>query len=235
MLTTLGLKHIVMKIDFSKCTLLAEQGYSNKNYTFTHKKTTYLLRKFVLQDPDRELEFHIQNLAYKQDIAAKPILLEKEYMVCEFLEGHHKKKLERDDIKTVVSIVKKLHHIKLDKKELNLKALFKTKTKEFKDAFRIINKYPKELVLCHNDLNAKNFIFSNKSLKLIDWEFASINDLYFDLASISVEFNLGVIDEAYMLANYFLMNGWNKEKIEAYKVLYRALCLEWFEEQSTPP
>ena len=220
-----------MKIDFSKCTLLPEQGYSNKNYKFTHKNSVYLLRKFLLQDRDRELEFHIQKLAYAKGISAKPIVLEKEYMVCEFLEGYHKYELLRDDIKSVIYLLKKLHSIELNKEELELKFLFKSQTEELKKAFTTIEAYPKELVLCHNDLNAKNFIFSKKALKLIDWEFATINDLYFDLATVSVEFNLSVVDEAYMLANYFQKEGWRRDKLEAYKVVYRLLCEEWFKEQ----
>jgi thiamine kinase-like enzyme len=233
--TTLGLKvtlkSLVMNIDFTKCTLLENQGYSNENYKFINNKKTYLLRKFVLKDRDRELEFNIQKLAYKKGISAKPILLTKEYMVCEFLEGYHKEILTREDIKNIIFTIKKLHNIKLKKEELNLQSLFKTQTKELQEAFSTIQKYPKELVLCHNDLNAKNFIFSKKSLKLIDWEFATINDLYFDLATISIEFNLSLIDEAYMLANYFQRDGWKKDKLEAYKVIYRFLCKEWFEEQ----
>ena len=231
-----------MNIDFSNyplfkdhqiesLTLLLDQGFSNKNYTFQCQNSTYLLRKFVLRDRDRELEYKIQLLAYEKGIAAKPFLLDtdNDLMICEFLEGKHKQILSREEIKKIVKVLKKLHTAQIDGEMIILEKLFNVHTKEVKEAFTALEKYPKEMVLCHNDLNPKNMIFSNESLKLIDWEFAGMNDLYFDLACVSVEFDLNVLDEAYLLANYFLMNGWNKEKLDTYKMIYRALCKEWFE------
>jgi len=52
----------------------------------------------------------------------------------------------------------------------------------------------------------------------------------FFLASFSVEFQLSEWDEAYMLASYFTDKKWDKKKLDAYKVIYRALCAQWFEE-----
>ena len=216
-------------------TALSDQGFSNKNYTFQNNNTQYLLRKFILQDRDRKLEYKIQTLAYKRGLAAKPFLLDSEndLMICEFLEGEHKQSLSREELKQIVEVLKKLHTIKIDSEPLKLEAFFTSKTKELKEAFSILEKYPKEMLLCHNDLNPKNILFFNSSVKLIDWEFSGLNDLYFDLASVSVEFELNVLDEAYFLANYFLMDGWEKEKLEAYKVIYSALCKQWFEELNT--
>ncbi len=212
--------------------LLPEQGCSNKNYLLSHHKKKYLLRYFILQDRDRALEYSIQTLAYKKGIAAKPLLLDldENLMVCEFLEGEHKAILERKDIATIISVLKKLHSIKSESKALELSSLFTAFSAEVKDAFSVILKYPKQMVLCHNDLNPKNILFGKNDVKLIDWEFAANNDLYFDLAALSVEFNLSVIDEAYMLAFYFQREGWEKEKVEAYKVIYKALCKQWFKE-----
>ncbi len=212
--------------------LLPYQGHSNKNYLFQVQNSTYLLRKFILRDRDRELEYKIQTLAYEHGIAAKPFLLDmqNELMICEFLEGEHKEILSKEMLKKIVKVLKKLHTIQIDNEAIALENLFIVQSKEVKEAFFTLEKYPKEMYLCHNDLNPKNLIFTENTLKLIDWEFAAVNDLYFDLASVSVEFNLNVLDEAYFLANYFLMDGWNKEKLEAYKVIYRGLCKQWFED-----
>ena len=213
-------------------TLLSDQGYSNQNYTFQNENTTYVLRKFILQDRDRALEYKIQSLAYEKNIAAKPLILDldNDLMLCEFLEGEHKQTLSREELKEIVVVLKKLHAIKIDSETLTLKSLFSVQNKEVQEAFSVLEKYPNELALCHNDLNPKNILFSNYSVKFIDWEFAGINDLYFDLAALSVEFELTVLDEAYFLANYFLKEGWNKDKLEAYKTIYIALCKQWFDE-----
>lgn len=39
--------------------------------------------------------------------------------------------------------------------------------------------------LCHNDLNPSNFILSNDNLYIIDYEFSGMNDIFFDLATIT--------------------------------------------------
>ena len=46
-----------------------------------------------------------------------------------------------------------------------------------------------QLVCCHNDIVADNII-SSQPLKLIDWEYASDNEPFFDLASIICFHNL---------------------------------------------
>jgi len=50
------------------------------------------------------------------------------------------------------------------------------------------------------------------------------------LASVCVEFNLSPEDEAYFLTDYFSTKCWSQEKLEAYKVIYKALCAQLFEE-----
>jgi aminoglycoside phosphotransferase (APT) family kinase protein len=227
----------MMKVEFKGKNIenlqpLPEQGFSNINYTFTVNHTTYLLRQFKLQDRDRQLEFDIQTLAYKKGLAAKPYVLNlsEGYMICEFLKGHHKEKFERNEIIQLTHVLKKLHSLTIKSQTIDLKSECTIEDKVLSDAFEIIDSAEKEIVLCHNDLNPKNLIFSKNTLDLIDWEFASMNDRYFDLASVSVEFELGQIDEAFMLALYFGRAGWEKKKLDAYKVIYKALCKQWFKE-----
>ncbi len=214
--------------------LLPEQGFSNINYTFTLDHTIYLLRQFKLQDRDRQLEFDIQTLAYKKGLASEPLFLDLDngFMICEFLHGHHKEKLKRVEITLLVQSLKILHSLKIGHTALDLKSEFSDLDESLNDAFEIIESAGKEIVLCHNDLNPKNCIFSDKGLKLIDWEFAGLNDRYFDLAVLSVEFNFELPDDTYLLASYFGKEGWNKKKFDAYKIVYKALCKQWFKENT---
>ena len=191
----------------------------------------YLLRKFIEQTVDRNFEFKVQNLAFEIDIAAKPILLDEEngFMICEYLEGEHKAVLERDDLKNIAELLKKLHMIQVDKEALHIEALFEFKSQEIIDALDTVKSYQTEYVLCHNDLNPKNILFSEE-VKLIDWEFASVNDKYFDLASLCVEFHLDENEETYFLEAYFLSKEEiQKEKLNAYKTIYITLCKQWFD------
>jgi len=58
-------------------------------------------------------------------------------------------------------------------------------------------------VPCHNDLLAANFIRSPRGLRLIDWEYAGMNDRYFDLGNFAVNNELDEAGEAELLSAYF--------------------------------
>ena len=52
------------------------------------------------------------------------------------------------------------------------------------DALHTIDAYPKEYVLSHNDLNVKNILWHKNKVIFLDWEYAAVNDCYFDLACV---------------------------------------------------
>jgi thiamine kinase-like enzyme len=56
-----------------------------------------------------------------------------------------------------------------------------------------------------------------------------VNDRYFDLACVCVEFGLDEQMQEVWLEAYFMYDDFNFEKLEAYKMMYKALCEEWFE------
>lgn len=209
------------------CVLLKNQGYCNENYLVVANGVKYIVRKLLRDDIDRDFEWKVQNLAYKKGIAAEPLVLDKEneLMIFEFLEGVHHGTLNENDVKPLAATLKKLHHIHIDAKPIALQ--IENKTQEVLQAFENIEKYPKEYVLCHNDLNPKNIFFSNDA-KLIDFEYAGASDRYFDLASICVEFGLeGEIQEVFLEA-YLENESCKIEKLKAYKTIYIALCKQWF-------
>ena len=57
-------------------------------------------------------------------------------------------------------------------------------------------------VLCHNDLVSENCFIRTKQRHLIDWEFAQINNPWFDLASIILYFKLNPLQQAQFLETY---------------------------------
>ena len=199
------------------CRLLPKQGYCNENYLVVAEGRKYVVRKLIRGDIDRELEWRVQNLAYQAEIAAAPLLFDREngLMVFEFLEGIHKTRLDDNALKSLAQTLQKLHSIKIDAPPLEL---------EIESS--IVDAYPKEYVLCHNDLNPNNILFS-EDIKLIDWEYAGVNDRYFDLASVCVEFRLSAEMQEVFLEAYF-EGGYSLEKLERYKEIYRALCEKWF-------
>jgi thiamine kinase-like enzyme len=60
-----------------------------------------------------------------------------------------------------------------------------------------------EPVPCHNDLLAANFIAGRRGVRIIDWEYAGMNDRYFDLGNFAVNNELDEGQEADLLAAYF--------------------------------
>ena len=241
MATLLGVR-LTVKFDLSRyalfaketvteLTLLEQQGYNNENYLIHSGEKKYILRKFIRTDVDRQFEFEVQKLAYDKGVASEPLLLDEEnaLAVSTYLEGSHKESLEKNDLDRFSEVLKKVHTLNIQKPPLALETLLETKSKEVRDAFATLEHFPSEYVLCHNDLNPRNIVFS-ETIQLIDWEDAAVNDRYFDLASLSVEFNLDEENEVYFLRRYFTEEDQiHDEKLKAYKIIYKAICAQWFE------
>jgi thiamine kinase-like enzyme len=60
-----------------------------------------------------------------------------------------------------------------------------------------------EPVPCHNDLLSANFIRTRQGVRIVDWEYAGMNDRYFDLGNFAVNNELDGDGEATLLAAYF--------------------------------
>jgi thiamine kinase-like enzyme len=56
---------------------------------------------------------------------------------------------------------------------------------------------------CHNDLLNANFIDDGERIRIVDWEYAGMGDVFFDLANFSVNHGLGAEERQALLAAYF--------------------------------
>ena len=209
------------------CEILAQQGYCNENYLLVADGVKYIVRKLLRDDIDRAFEWKVHSIAFDESITAEPLVFDEVngFMVFEFLDGEHKEKLDEDDLKHLAQTLQNLHNISIDAKPIELHIT--NKTDEVQKAFETIAEYEKEYVLCHNDLNPQNLLWA-ENVKFIDWEYAGINDRYFDLACVCEEFNLDVPSEKFFLGAYLINEKYELEKLEAYKVIYKVLCEEWF-------
>ncbi len=212
-------------IDFleDELQLLPNQGHCNDNYLLEKDGKKYLVRKFRLADRDRKREYRIQKTVSKRQIGAKPLFLDecRHILVAHFLDGEHKKKLTKREIRMLAKTLKRLHAIPTRMKPL-------TFTIQDKKIVQKIYRYKKELVLCHNDLNIKNILFS-KVVKLIDWEYAGVGDKYFDLASVIEEFSFSKREEKVFLDTYFAHKKYNQQKLQSYKLVYWQFHKAWFD------
>ena len=62
---------------------------------------------------------------------------------------------------------------------------------------------PQRLRPCHNDLLNANFILQGERLWVVDWEYAGMGDVFFDLANFSVNHELGPGEDDELLRRYF--------------------------------
>jgi len=222
--------------NIESCTLLVNQGYCNENYLVVANGVKYIVRFFKQKGMNRKQEFYFQKLAYEQGISPQPLSLDEKIglMIMLFQEGEHKKNLSSIELQRVIATVKTLHAYDIYTDDNITTALcryelVKNPSQEVIDALHTIDAYPVEYVLCHNDLNVKNILWHEKKVVFLDFEYTAVNDCYFDLASISVEFNLNKKEDIEMLDIYFGNEFYDEAKLDAYKVVYKALCEEWFE------
>lgn len=226
--------------------LLENQGFCNINYLLTSSKRKYIVRKFKNNETvniSRKYEFKIQKKASKINLASKPLFLDIKngFMVCHYLEGNHKSELKNKEIKKLAKNIKKLHSIKSNKKKYDLKKDLQQykknlKNKEAKKSILICTKEIKKLkksktylVTTHHDLNPKNILFYKNNIKFIDWEYVGANDIYFDLATVSFEFQFNKKQKNLLLNTYFKKcRKKEQKKLTSYILIYKNLCNLWF-------
>lgn len=80
--------------------------------------------------------------------------------------------------------------------------------------------------LCHNDLNTSNILYSNGFVYLIDFEFAGMGDIFFDLATISWFLEDKLKDE--LIKSYFgYFNLTLKKKLTEYLFVVKLWNATW--------
>jgi thiamine kinase-like enzyme len=211
------------------------QGLNSSTYVFQKDNKKYIIRLFKNSDINRKTEFELTKKAYYKNIAPKPLFLDckNNLMVLQFLEGKHYKKLSKPQIQNLARSVKKLHSIKCKQKPYDIVNDFNEYKKllnlPFQAGliFKAIKKVQKDYVLCHHDLNPNNILFCNEGIKFIDWEFARVNDRYFDLACIAVEFKLNKQNINTLVRSYFKNKRVDFKKLHLYMKAYIQLSKLW--------
>ncbi|MBE0496776.1 MAG: phosphotransferase family protein [Campylobacterales bacterium] len=221
--------------ELTSLTLLENQGYNNTNYLLESTKHHYLVRVFGKSLLERRREFHIAKKAFAKGISQEPLLLDSanNLMIIKFTKGEHRAKLTQRELQGLARKLRTLHSIPCHQKPYDVAKEYTASSKEpFASTLFLLFKkrknFRQEPVLCHHDLNPRNILFHHHSITFIDWEYARVNDRYFDLASIVVEFGLERKETRFFVRAYFTC----KEKIDfnklaLYEKIYEALCERW--------
>jgi thiamine kinase-like enzyme len=74
---------------------------------------------------------------------------------------------------------------------------------ELHQAEKALLRNPYQPAVCHNDLLNENFLLQGDRIFLLDWEYAGMGDIYFDLANFSVNHGLSDEQDRWLLDCYF--------------------------------
>lgn len=168
----------------------------------------------------RASEFQILNFLKTKTQNQKILYhdLDRGILIREFHEG---KEIAYSDIRrkeNLISLgkeIKKVHEIKIDNIAINnfenlidnYRDILKNKIQNnwyLNQGFKIFNSLScrkEQIIFSHNDLNRENILF-NKKCFFIDWEYASANSPYFDLASIISSYDFNDEEVGYLFDGY---------------------------------
>jgi thiamine kinase-like enzyme len=216
-----------------------EGGYSSPGiYKIQNGQKNYVLRLSNPRQPLQNRQNEIEAIKIASNLGIAPFYhhgsLKGGYILMDFVPGE---KITSEHFKNNVSLLKKIAKTlrKLhDGPEL---------PKPFKNVFQRIRffesflqgKRPTLLIQalnqlstlentltplleyrpCHNDLNPNNILYDQEAFTFVDWEYASQEDPYFDLATLSTFFALSSDQENTLLENYL---GHAPKQIHLYKL-----------------
>jgi len=206
-------------------------GITNKNYKITVDNESFVLRvggdetKYL--GIDRKVEYECGRLASRVGVAPEPIaFLEPEgYIVARFISGKGMPAEEigtEENIKRVVESMKLYHAIEFfpgsfstfrvaeeyARTARGFNVQLPAKIDWYLERSREIEKAmyghaPLTLRPCHNDLLNANFIDDGTRIRILDWEYAGMGDIFFDLGNFTVQNEFNDEQDEILLRAYF--------------------------------
>lgn len=206
-------------------------GITNKNYKITVDGESFVLRMGGNETKylgiDRRNEYECSLLASKIGIAPEPTaFLEPEgYILARFISGKDITAEEigtEENIKRVLESMKAYHALayfpgsfspfRVAEKYAKTASSFKVKLPEKIDWYlersseiekAVYGREPLQLRPCHNDLLNGNFIDDGMRIRILDWEYAGMGDIFFDLGNFAVQHEFSVEQDDILLYTYF--------------------------------
>lgn len=208
---------------------LLRGGMTNHNYRVDVGGKSYVLRisgdKTELLGIHRDYEYRTQQIAGELGIAPETIYFDESqgYLVTRFIEGRPIPPEELRQPQSIVLVAQTLQNIHAMPTIPGTFSAFQV-VREYAEVARRYNvTFPENLRWmlhqakeaeaalqrtyqmprpCHNDLLNGNFLLANK-LYILDWEYAGMGDVFFDLANFSNNHELSENDDLLLLDCYF--------------------------------
>ena len=206
-------------------------GITNKNFKITLDEESFVLRMGGNETKylgiDREAEYECSRLAAQAGVAPEPIafIAPEGFILARFISGKGISAEEigtEENISRVVESMKAYHALEFfpgsfspfrvaeeyarTARNFNVKLPHKMdwyleKSREIKTA--MYNREPFIPRPCHNDLLNGNFIDDGTRLRILDWEYAGMGDLFFDLGNFAIQHEFTDEQDEILLRAYF--------------------------------
>ena len=206
-------------------------GITNKNYKITVDGESFVLRMGGNETKylgiDRSVEYECSRLAAQIGIAPEPIafISPEGFILSRFIAG---KGIAAEEIGTEENISRVLESMKAyhalehflgsfspfrvaeeyveTARSFNVKLPAKMdwyleKSREIEKT--MYAREPLTLRPCHNDLLNGNFIDDGKRIRILDWEYAGMGDIFFDLGNFAVQHEFTDEQDEILLKAYF--------------------------------
>ena len=236
----------LMQTQDTKIVMRLEGGMSNYTYVVETKGKKYTYRvpgKFAERFVDRQLEWDNLQEVDKLDLnnVTTYVEIRSGEKLAEYVEGTI---LSATDIVSYnemsVKALKKIHESNLKFKDYdafgrlsNYEAycrefnfihpeeysILRDRLWKMRDEYRNIPMVP-----CHCDYQPTNLVISGDKLYVLDWEFAGMNDPYYDIACYG---NAG-FDKAVSLLECYLGHKPNEEEMRHLRFHRAFQCLQWY-------
>ncbi len=220
-------------------------GKTNNNVLVKDMSQTYMLR---LNRPDaaelgidRQSELTI--LQHVEGVFAPPLVVwdvALGYQMTCYVQSS-KRQLNDQDIEPIVTILKTFHGLDIIVPQIDYlqridrlvpsskQAEWLKLRRRFEAALaKISEQYGYHAGLCHHDLVKDNILWpaANPAPLIIDWEYAALGDVVFDLATLVEANNLNVDQQNKLLQSYFAESEY-APKLLVYRAVYVMLCAAW--------
>lgn len=226
--------------------VVLKKGMTNRSFRFSIKDKSYIMRipgegtdKLI----NRKNEYEVYNVIKESRISDDVIYISAEngYKITKFLDKARVcDPFNEEDVKLCMQKLRSFHDKKLKVQhtfdiyeKINFyESLWAGKPSIFRDYFEtkekiialkpIIESLPKEWLLTHVDAVPDNFLFIDNEIRLIDWEYAGMQDPHLDIAMFAI---YAMYDREYvdrLIDNYFTGDCSREIRMKIY--CYIAAC-----------
>ena len=221
-----------------------EKGFSNTNYFVNDRYVLRIKSKYNNKFYDPKTEFQAMKDIKKLHLDIYCLSHDKEGNKITVFEplakAFNPKKYTYKQIEKIAEALRNLHRVNTNVtkcfdyfkrlKYYKLKSHVRLNKILDKEMIKLGHKYfdYTSFCLCHNDLVQGNILFIEQELRIIDYEYASLNDPFFDLASFLSENNITELKAVETFLKTYFYGYFKPYLLEKIKDYFKLLDYLWY-------